>query len=146
MSFVCDHEHAWASCHGYCLRHVWSCVTPRAVPSPAQALPILRSSTGVWVNDAPGYAKFVGMLADYLHLHAATLPVVVWRDSSSQHFDNPTGDFGCVPEKGCWAPQHSYPFVCQARQARSSGGCSLCLMCITRGQQRAQLLLASRLS
>lgn len=75
---------------------------------------ILVINTGVWVNDAPGYAKFVGMLADYLHLHAATLPVVVWRDSSSQHFDNPTGDFGCVPEKGCWAPQHSYPFVCQA--------------------------------
>eukprot|EP00884_Botryococcus_braunii_P023107 jgi/Botrbrau1/9480/Bobra.0252s0098.2 len=63
----------------------------------------------IWINSRQEYERNVSAFANYYQAHKEELPFTIWRDSSVQHFDTPTGDYQC---DGC--PSPSYPFICQA--------------------------------
>jgi hypothetical protein len=62
----------------------------------------------IWINKEQEYRDNIRMFADYYRANKDTLPFIIWRDSSVQHFDTPTGDYEC---DGC--PKPSFPFVCR---------------------------------
>lgn len=58
------------------------------------ALPsdIMVLNFAVWINKAGELASNVMMWAEYYERFKASLPFVIWRDASIQHFDTPTGE------------------------------------------------------
>lgn len=63
---------------------------------------------GVWHNDLSTFASNASAVAQYLIQRRASMPFLVWRESSPQHFDTPQGEFGC---ESCIPP--AYPFQCK---------------------------------
>ena len=66
---------------------------------------IVLFNFGVWHNDLAGFEGNASLVEAYLQAHRRELPFLVWRDSAPQHFDTPTGEFGCA---GCPAPKAPY--------------------------------------
>ena len=71
---------------------------------------IVLFNFGVWHNDLAGFEGNASLVEAYLQAHRRDLPFLVWRDSAPQHFDTPTGEFGCA---GCPAPKA--PYQCKVR-------------------------------
>ena len=63
---------------------------------------------GVWHNDVASFAGNVSAVQTYLRQHQSSMPYLIWREASPQHFDTPQGEFRC---EGCVEPD--YPFECK---------------------------------
>lgn len=83
-------------------------ILPALGPLGAQPSDIMVLNIAVWRNKENDYRSDLHMLKDYWHAHGTHLPMTIWRDASAQHFDTPTGDFGC---DGC--PNATQPFQCK---------------------------------
>ena len=54
---------------------------------------IILFNVGLWLNDAEQYSNEMQEFVTYYSEHKARLPFFLWRDSSVQHFNTPTGNF-----------------------------------------------------
>ena len=55
-----------------------------------------------WYNTPAAYQEALASFANYYRANADRLPVMLWRDSSPQHFDTPDGSYlGAVPPWKC---------------------------------------------
>ena len=67
------------------------------------------SHAGVWLNAMETLNNGAVPLVDHLRAaNRSTLPFLVWRDTSPQHFDTPLGEFNC---DGC--PEAQWPIECK---------------------------------
>ncbi|KAK9832530.1 hypothetical protein WJX81_006130 [Elliptochloris bilobata] len=82
---------------------------PRLPALGARRQDIIVLNFAVWINWAQTYREQIAYFAAYHRKHRQELPFIVWRDSSVQHFDTPTGDYEC---DGC--PKAERPFNCHA--------------------------------
>ena len=57
----------------------------------------------MWINKEEEYQENLRAFANYVHMHPANLPFMVWREASVQHFETHTGDYNGA----------AWPFHCQ---------------------------------
>ena len=67
---------------------------------------------GLWYHDKWEYTKALHNFARHVRLHAARLPLMLWMETTAQHFDTPGGE---------WPPQYKPPFVCKPLQGLALG-------------------------
>ena len=71
----------------------------------AKTTDIMVMNVGVWYNDEDMYALDMELFSAGWHKHKADLPIGIWRDTSPQHFDTPTGaagtPFGSIVDGMC---------------------------------------------
>lgn len=67
---------------------------------------------GLWYHDRWEYNKALHNFARHVRLHAARLPLMLWMETTAQHFDTPGGE---------WPPQYKPPFVCTPLQGVALG-------------------------
>lgn len=67
---------------------------------------------GLWHNDLASFSGNASAVAQSLISHRASLPFLIWRESSPQHFDTPQGEYGC---QTCQSPH--FPYICRVRQS-----------------------------
>lgn len=67
---------------------------------------------GLWYHEKWEYTKAMHNFARYVRLHASQLPLMLWMETTAQHFDTPGGE---------WPPQYKPPFECKPLQGVALG-------------------------